>query len=666
MGDDGSVAAAAARGQLWSIVLASGEGVRLRSLARRVCGDERPKQCVRAKPCGFLGSVRWPGRIRTLALAMMSTAFLLANTSASATPSPAGPVFPVVLVHGWGGSADTWSGLSGRLVGRSWINGGTVTSGSNVVFNADFYAVQFSNNRTLTFDEQAIELAAIIAQVLGATGAERVILVTHSMGGLAARQYLEFHDPGQTVAALITVGAPHLGIADPSVLESIVEFGRCGEFPGDFFTANYKKCQNVLRDLETGSTALDLLNSLGALARLPSDIVYTSIIGLFSQPSLGIDGDGVVSAESQDLGRVVGTEGLSIQSVPIEVSSPCNVVEVHSCEPDDVSIQDTIIAGIEAVVGTPPSGSIAASPNPCTIVAGSTSCTSAITWTTDHVTHAEVYVSSGGTETRVWNATACSGQSCSAPWIRAGGPFTFMLYDYSTGARGATLGSVVVTAQVKTPAGSIVASPNPCPIVAGASACTAAVAWSTQNVTQARVYVSVGGSEVLVWDSTACAGQTCSASWIQPATVYTFTLYDYSTGARGATLGSVVITAEGKTPAGSIAASPNPCTIVAGPAACTAAIAWSTQNVTQARVYVSVGGTEFLVWDSTACTGQTCSASWIQPATIYTFTLYDYSTGARGANLGSVSVTATGVSPTAVPSSPPAAATSASAVRLSR
>jgi hypothetical protein len=32
--------------QLWAIVLAGGEGVRLRPLARRVCGDDRPKQYV--------------------------------------------------------------------------------------------------------------------------------------------------------------------------------------------------------------------------------------------------------------------------------------------------------------------------------------------------------------------------------------------------------------------------------------------------------------------------------------------------------------------------------------------------------------------------------------------------------------------------------------------
>ena len=30
--------------RLWGVVLAGGEGVRLRALARQICGDERPKQ----------------------------------------------------------------------------------------------------------------------------------------------------------------------------------------------------------------------------------------------------------------------------------------------------------------------------------------------------------------------------------------------------------------------------------------------------------------------------------------------------------------------------------------------------------------------------------------------------------------------------------------------
>ena len=31
---------------LWGVVLSGGEGVRLKTLARRICGDERPKQYV--------------------------------------------------------------------------------------------------------------------------------------------------------------------------------------------------------------------------------------------------------------------------------------------------------------------------------------------------------------------------------------------------------------------------------------------------------------------------------------------------------------------------------------------------------------------------------------------------------------------------------------------
>ena len=34
------------RGDVWAVVLAGGQGVRLQPLARRVCGDERPKQYV--------------------------------------------------------------------------------------------------------------------------------------------------------------------------------------------------------------------------------------------------------------------------------------------------------------------------------------------------------------------------------------------------------------------------------------------------------------------------------------------------------------------------------------------------------------------------------------------------------------------------------------------
>jgi hypothetical protein len=310
--------------------------------------------------------------------------------------------------------------------------------------------------------------------------------------------------------------------------------------------------------------------------------------------------------------------------------------------------------GSVVVNATPPpqtpgaTGSIAAGPNPCSVGAGASACSSAITWTTQNVTQARVYLTVNGSELLFATATSCAGQACAAPWISPGSTFTFTLYDYSSGSRGATLGSVAVNAQAGASSpgatGSIAASPNPCTVGAGASSCSSAITWTSQNVTQARVYLTVNGSELLFVTATSCAGQACAAPWISPGSTFTFTLYDYSTGSRGATLGSVNVTGQAQSSGpggtGSIAATPNPCMAGAGGAACTSAITWTTQNVTQARVYVSVNGSETLFATATACGGQACAAPWIQPGVSYVFTLYDYSTGSRGATLGSVGVSA--------------------------
>ena len=313
----------------------------------------------------------------------------------------------------------------------------------------------------------------------------------------------------------------------------------------------------------------------------------------------------------------------------------------------DSVLQDYVVSATPP----PPTGSIAASPNPCAVAAGGTTCTSAITWTTQNVTQARVYVTVDGGETLFSGLSSCAGQSCAAPWITPGHSYTFTLYDYSSGGRGATLGSVVVAATAPpappvTPgaSGSIAASPNPCTVPAGGSMCSVAIAWTTQNVTQARVYLTVNGSELLFVTGLSCAGQACAAPWISPGTTFTFTLYDYSSGSRGAALGSVAVTAQagstGPGATGSIAASPNPCSVGAGASTCSSAIAWTTQNVSQARVYLTVNGSELLFVTGLSCAGQACVAPWISPGATFTFTLYDYSTGSRGATLGSVAVTA--------------------------
>ncbi|OGI57527.1 hypothetical protein A3B85_01860 [Candidatus Nomurabacteria bacterium RIFCSPHIGHO2_02_FULL_37_13] len=93
---------------------------------------------------------------------------------------------------------------------------------------------------------------------------------------------------------------------------------------------------------------------------------------------------------------------------------------------------------VQSVTGT---GFIWASLNPCPIPAGGNTCTTHLTWDTNAVLEAHVFVNGE----LFSNQTSCSG--CSAPWIQSGNSYNFTLYDYSSGSRGKLLAQTQVTAQ---------------------------------------------------------------------------------------------------------------------------------------------------------------------------------------------------------------------------
>jgi len=156
------------------------------------------------------------------------------------------PTYPVIFIHGINSNADdAWRKFRCALVANGWTDGGSPEwNGTSVVHWNDgiyvtgvnvgnFYTLNFTkkscglycnynrNNHDLTFFEQGFELAQIISAVKWANSASKVILVGHSMGGLAARAYLQglarmdgldapYPSPGD-VERLITVGTPHQG-----------------------------------------------------------------------------------------------------------------------------------------------------------------------------------------------------------------------------------------------------------------------------------------------------------------------------------------------------------------------------------------------------------------------------------------------------------------------
>jgi len=102
----------------------------------------------------------------------------------------------------------------------------------------------------------------------------------------------------------------------------------------------------------------------------------------------------------------------------------------------------------------------------------------------------------------------------------------------------------ILTFDVLAVTGSITASPNPCTIYYGQSLCGTVVSWSAQGSSDLQIWVVAGsGSEMLFASSGGGTGFSANAPWIEDSTVYVFSLFDYSTGTRGALLGTANVTA---------------------------------------------------------------------------------------------------------------------------
>jgi len=214
------------------------------------------------------------------------------------------------------------------------------------------------------------------------------------------------------------------------------------------------------------------------------------------------------------------------------------------------------------------------------------------------------------------------------------------------------LGSAVFLAPAWAATGTLTANPNPCSAPAGKT-CTSNISWSTQGVTHARVFVRAIGKKLFPEKEfgTGPSCNRCEANWIEPGTEYVFTLIDYSTGSRGTELATVTVSAGGAgggaaapegAVTGTISASPNPCPMPPGQRICTTYVTWSTQGAQHARVYVFAEGKtpEREFGTGRTCEPGKCVANWIERGAEYVFTLYDWSTGARGRALARVVVTA--------------------------
>ena len=199
-----------------------------------------------------------------------------------------------------------------------------------------FYTITFSGTQ-LAIIQQGRELAIAIDFIQNLNHADKIVLIGHSMGGLAAREYLQSDYYGNDVTAYMSIGTPHLGsnfeLKKP-ILRLVPKF-----IQNRFWYVDEKS--DAVRDLRTNSiylnggwekdspgnyrskdinengTTTDYIVGLNQLDKrpLPHDTFYVSVIGggnaLISTLRQARNSDGIVDIDSQDLNEVPKVNVLS-------------------------------------------------------------------------------------------------------------------------------------------------------------------------------------------------------------------------------------------------------------------------------------------------------------------------------------------------------------------
>lgn len=323
------------------------------------------------------------------------------------------PPYPVIFVHGLNSSAATFQSMIGSLDPTGDLTGGrllawetpsgplscswtdswanppspswTPVSGVGIPARKRYFAIDFSNSYDLTLSAQGRELKQVIDCVKEITLTTKVMLVAHSMGGLAARAYLQgiannasgSVSYGGDVAKLITFGTPHQGSLWPDICQDAARWpiGFAGPYPGFIdaicaiglmpanpFSAGVEALKPPEESLDSDMHKLDITY----LSNLPTTVSYTSII-VTGTLTNGEDGDGIVGKRSQDLGLLGLSSAIATPiTIPLE-SKYCDHFQTHTCEPNNSQILQQIISWIAGTPWPLPPGATTLPANSATI-----------------------------------------------------------------------------------------------------------------------------------------------------------------------------------------------------------------------------------------------------------------------------------------------------------
>lgn len=267
--------------------------------------------------------------------------------------------YPIIFVHGLVGDDRGWNEIVEWLPTVGLTFGGrmdfclnqnrddsnsalvsdykdyTNTNTQHKIVKADFYTINFftdyygiiydyaflSNQAAVV--KQGVAIKDAVKHVLDITGKDKVILVGHSMGGLAIREFIRSHY-NNNVAKIVTIGTPHYGsdlaVQVAIIIEKILNIPELEALTGTLAKIDTKS--DAVRDLNNNSIYLfggeessvsnfyycKDVNCNGIVTNhitgLNEDyknldlVARTYIVSKYSKIA-GINGDGVVEVSSQ-------------------------------------------------------------------------------------------------------------------------------------------------------------------------------------------------------------------------------------------------------------------------------------------------------------------------------------------------------------------------------
>ena len=135
--------------------------------------------------------------MRSLILAaLVSLVVSLAVFAPSGAKTSASHVDPILFVHGYTSNAAAWDTMKARFLADGWESN-------------RLYAYTFSSTVSNATIAQAVKTR--VNEILAATGAAKVDIVTHSMGGLSSRYYIRNLGGQTTVDDWVSLGGPNHG-----------------------------------------------------------------------------------------------------------------------------------------------------------------------------------------------------------------------------------------------------------------------------------------------------------------------------------------------------------------------------------------------------------------------------------------------------------------------